>query len=68
MPFAFQKRRTFGHFLPHRGVLPVQVGLRDVVTGADTICPEHGTYSQAGPPNLDTQLVGNVSGVPSLKM
>lgn len=48
-------------FLTDFGIFPVQICLSYI---EQVQIP----FSQAGPPNLDTQLVGILSGVPSLKM
>lgn len=54
-------------FLTDFGIFPVQICL-SYIEQVQIPFPREGTYSQAGPPNLDAQLVGILSGVPSLKM
>ena len=61
---ALPEAEDRGQLGPDLGVLPVQVGLADVEQ-VQVHLPRLGTYAQAGPPNLDTQLVGSLSGLPS---
>ncbi len=67
MPLPFQKRRTEASSARTSGFSQFRSAWL-TSNRCRYHLPRLGTYSQAGPPNLDTQLVGSLSGLPSLKM